>query len=68
MVLTKSGFVPDTTQWLPINRYAEKYGVTIQRVNSLIAGGSIPADCIRDLPEVNNIRLVKDILYQCILH
>ena len=64
MVLTEIGFVPDTNQWLSINRYAEKYGIDIQRVSILVAGGTIPADCIRDLPEVNNIRLIKDIHYQ----
>ena len=64
MVLSEIGFVPDTNQWLSINRYAEKYGIDIQRVSILVAGGTIPADCIRVLPEVNNIRLVKDIHYQ----
>ena len=61
--LTEYGFVLDTTKWLTIKRYAEKYGMNTRDVSDWITKGTIPADCIRDLPEIHNIRLVKDQLY-----
>ena len=62
--LAEYGFVPDTTQWLTIKRYAEKYGMNTPDVSDWITKGNIPADCIRDLPEIHNIRLVKDQPYR----
>jgi hypothetical protein len=59
-ILTENGFVLDTSQWLTIKRYAEKYGTNTEHVSILIAKGTIPADCVRDLPEIHNIRIIKD--------
>lgn len=63
-ILTKHGFVLDTTEWLTIKRYAEKHGISTQNVSNWIARGVIPADCVQDLPELNNLRLVKDQPYR----
>lgn len=59
-LLTEKGFVPDTSRWLTIKRYAEKYSVEIQQVRNWIVTGTVPADCVRDLPEISNLRLIKD--------
>ena len=62
--LMQHGFVLDTTEWLTIKRYAEKYGVSQQVVVNWISRGVIPADAVKTLPEINNIRLVKDQAYK----
>lgn len=54
----------DMSDWLTIKRYAEKYGVTTQVVTNWIARGVIPADCVKDVPELNDLRLVKDQPYR----
>lgn len=63
-VLTESGFVVDTTEWLTIKRYAERYGLTTQVVTNWIARRIIPADCILTVPELNDLRLVKNQPYR----
>jgi len=63
-ILTQHGFVLDTTQWLTIARYAKKYGVSTQSVTNWIARGVIPSECVKDIPELNDIRLVKDQPYR----
>lgn len=54
----------DMSDWLTIKRYAEKYSVTTQVVTNWIARGVIPADCVKDVPELNALRLVKDQPYR----
>ena len=54
----------DMSDWLTIKRYAEKYGVTTQVVTNWIARDVIPADCVKDVPELNDLRLVKDQPYR----
>lgn len=63
-IMTASGFVLDMIEWLTIKRYADKYGITQQVVVNWINRGTIPADAVRDIPELNNIRLVKDQPYK----
>jgi hypothetical protein len=63
-ILTENGFVIDTTDWLTIKRYAERNGLTTQVVTNWIARGVIPADCTMTLPELNNLRLVKNQPYR----
>ncbi|WP_338876723.1 hypothetical protein WBJ53_13805 [Spirosoma sp. SC4-14] len=63
-VITPLGFVLDTSEWLTITRYAQKYGVTTQLVNKWIEREVIPADCVETLTELNNIKLVKDQAYR----
>ena len=54
----------DTTKWLTFARYAKKYGVSQQVVVNWINRGVVPADCVQDIPELNNIRLIKDQPYR----
>ena len=59
-VLTRNGFVVDTAKWLTIKHYAGKYGVSQQVVVNWIGRGVIPPDCTLVVPELNDIRLIKD--------
>ncbi len=63
-ILTATGFVLDTAIWLTIKRYADKYNLSQQVVVNWINRGVIPADAVQDVPELNNIRLVKDQVYR----
>jgi hypothetical protein len=63
-LLTQHGFVVDTTKWLTIKRYAEKYNLSTQVVTNWISRGIIPANSTMLLPELNDIRLVKDQPYR----
>lgn len=58
------GSLLDMSDWLTIKHYAEKYSVTTQVVTNWIARGVIPADCVKDVPELNDLRLVKDQPYR----
>lgn len=63
-ILTEHGFVLDTTEWLTIARYAKKYDVSQQVVVNWISRGIVPVDCLQEIPELNNIRLIKDRSYR----
>lgn len=63
-LLRENGFVVDTTEWLTIKRYAERYSLTTQVVTNWMARGIIPADCTITLPELNDLRLVKNQPYR----
>jgi hypothetical protein len=54
----------DMSDWLTIKRYAEKYSISTQVVTNWIARGVVPADCVKDVPELNDLRLVKDQPYR----
>ena len=54
----------DMSEWLTIKRYAERHGLTTQVVTNWMARGVIPADCVRTVPELNDLRLVKDQPYR----
>jgi hypothetical protein len=58
------GNLLDMSDWLTIKRYAEKYDLSTQVVTNWIARGVIPADCVKDVPELNDLRLVKDQPYR----
>ena len=58
------GELLDTVEGLTVASYAKKYGVTQQVVVNWINRGIVPADCITTLPEINNIRMVKDQPYK----
>lgn len=60
----EAGVTIDLAEWLTIKRYAQRYNLTTQVVTNWISRGIIPADCVMDLPELNNIRLVKNQLYR----
>ena len=63
-ILTEMGFVVDTSQWLTIKRYAERYDLSMQVVTNWIGRGVIPSECTMELPELNGLRLVKDQPYK----
>jgi hypothetical protein len=58
------GVVVDMTEWLTIKRYAEAFGLSTQVVTNWISRGIIPPDSVMDLPELNNMRLVKNRAYR----
>ena len=60
----ESGVQVDLAQWLTIKRYAQRYGLTTQVVTNWIARGIIPAECTMSLPELNDLRLVKNQPYR----
>ncbi len=49
--------------WLTISRYAEKHGVTIHTIFGWIRRGVIMESDIVEIPELNNIKLVRDKVY-----
>ena len=57
-------FTVDLSEWLTVKRYADKYGVSQQVVVNWISRGIVPADCVMEIPELNNIRLVKNQPYR----
>jgi len=59
-----SGMHVDLTEWLTIKRYAERYDLTTQVVTNWIARGVVPADCTMTLPELNDLRLVRNQPYR----
>ena len=54
----------EMSDWLTVKRYAEKYSVTTQVVTNWITRGIIPTDCVKDVPELNDLRLVRDQPYR----
>ncbi|GAB3255965.1 hypothetical protein GCM10027347_17480 [Larkinella harenae] len=63
-IITPLGFTLDTAEWLTIARYSKKYDIPQSTITSWISRGVIPADAVQDLPELNNIRLIKDQPYR----
>jgi len=67
-VQSKGVKLPDTLldmgEWLTIKRYAQRRGLTTQVVTNWMARGIIPVDCVRIVPELNDLRLVKDQSYR----
>jgi len=65
--LKKHGFdlpIIDLSQWLTLKRYTEKYNLkSTSVVTNWIARGIVPADCTIVIPELNNIRLIKNQRY-----
>lgn len=62
--IKRLGLKVDLGPWLTIASYAKKYDLSTQVISNWIKRGTIPADCVEDLPELNNIRLVKDQVYK----
>lgn len=51
------------TEWITPITYARKYGKAIATVQNWISRGVVPLDCQVVIPELNNLRLMKDQLY-----
>jgi hypothetical protein len=60
----ESGMTIDLAEWLTVKRYAERYNLTTQVVTNWLARGIIPADCTMTLPELNDLRLVRNRPYR----
>lgn len=63
-VAIENGFVPDTTVWLTVKDYAAKYSLSTQVVSDWISVGIVPEESTMVLPELNDIKLVKDQFYK----
>ncbi|MGM9510920.1 hypothetical protein ACS5NO_24510 [Larkinella sp. GY13] len=63
-IIKGHGFELDMAEWLTIARYSKKYAIPQSTITSWIARGVIPGDAVQDLPELNNIRLIKDQPYR----
>ena len=61
---TEAGLAIDLSEWLTVKRYAERHNLTTQVVTNWIARGVIPTDCTMVLPELNDIRLLKNQVYK----
>lgn len=59
-----NGITYDLGEWLSIASYAKKYGVDTHVVTNWIRRGTIPADSVVELTNINNIRLIKDQPYR----
>lgn len=59
-----NGITYDLDEWLTIANYAKKYGVDTHVVTNWIRRGTIPADSVVELTNINNIRLIKDRPYR----
>jgi hypothetical protein len=63
-LIRSQGYEFDTTEWLTIRGYSKKYGIPENTLNDWISTGVIPADAVEDLPEIRNLRIIKDHQYQ----
>lgn len=63
-ILKGHGFELNLSDWLTVARYAKTYGVSQQVVTNWINRGIIPAICVMEIPELNNIRLVRNQPYR----
>ncbi|ARK08898.1 hypothetical protein A6C57_00445 [Fibrella sp. ES10-3-2-2] len=62
---TAAGLTVDLSQWITIKRYVEKYSLASTHiVTNWIRRGVIPADAVMTLPELNDLRLIKDQVYR----
>lgn len=52
------------SEWLTPVSYAKKYTKSISTVQNWIARGVVPDACMVVIPELNNLRLIKDQPYQ----
>lgn len=64
-LLISQGEVIDLTEWLTVQEYSKRFGIkTPETVMNWINRGNVPAENVRVVPELNNIRLIKAIPYQ----
>jgi hypothetical protein len=59
-----NGMTYNLGEWLTIANYAKKYSVDTHVVTNWIRRETIPADCVVEIPVLNNIRMVKDRPYR----
>ena len=54
----------DLSEWKTLSDYAKKHDYSIARVQTWIARGVIPDDCVIVVPELNYLKLVHDRPYE----
>lgn len=54
----------DLSEWRTLSDYAKKHNYSIARVQTWIARGVVPDDCVIVVPELNYIKLVRDRPYE----
>jgi hypothetical protein len=52
------------SEWLTAKRYASEHGMLVEEVEDWVKQGVIPVDCTMVIPEIHNIRLVKNCTYK----
>ncbi|RZK22335.1 MAG: hypothetical protein EOO43_09745 [Flavobacterium sp.] len=61
----ENGITVDMSKWLTLKRYAQKYSIASTNVlSNWISRGIIAAENVMDLPELNDLRLIRDIPYR----
>lgn len=58
--LETQGHRLNLAEWITIARYAQLYNLSTQVVTNWINRGKIPANCVIEVPELNNVRLIKN--------
>ncbi|GAA4448744.1 hypothetical protein GCM10023189_07050 [Nibrella saemangeumensis] len=63
--LVSQGKTIDLTKWVTIKEYVKRHKLeSTNVVSNWIKRGIIPPDDIRDIPELNNLRLIRDRVYK----
>ena len=63
--LMSQGKVIDSGNYLTIARYCEKYSIASQStVTNWIRRGVIPENDVEVIPELNNLRMIRDRIYR----
>lgn len=62
-ILRAHGHDLDLGEWISIEDYAKKYGLTLQQVQQLVEESTIPSACIAELPMFKNIRMIRDQIF-----
>lgn len=64
-LLLLQGEVIDFDEWVTLKEYVKRYNLnSINTLTNWIRRGVVPAENVRTIPELNNIRLVKAVPYR----
>lgn len=64
-ILDQNGVTYNLGEWLTVKRYCEKFGIAnTQTVTNWIARGIIPPENVVEIPELNNLKLIKNVEYK----
>lgn len=64
-LLSTQGEIIEFDEWLTIKRYAERFGVeNTQTIKNWINRGVIPSENVREIEELNGLRLIKAVPYR----
>lgn len=63
--LQANGQTYELSKWITIKEYAKRHGIeSTNVVSNWINRGIITVDDIRDFPDLNNLRLIRDKVYK----